>query len=141
MINQLINDEAIPLLERSMQFAARRHELIQHNIANITTPGFQPVDVSVDKFQRMLADAVQRQRDGTDREFRLESSKEVADAAGRISLRPKVVGRGITYHDRSNKDLERAMQDLAENMGAYRVASEILKSRYAIINAAISQRV
>ncbi len=141
MINQLFNDEAIPLLERSMQFAARRHELIQHNIANITTPGFQPIDVSVDGFQRSLADAVKRQRSGADREFRLESSREVSEAAGRISLRPSTLGRGITYHDKSNKDLERSMQDLAENIGAYRVASEILRSRYALINAAISQRV
>lgn len=141
MINRLVNDDAIPLLERSMQFAARRHELIQHNIANISTPGFRPIDVSVDGFRRSLADAVKRRRIGADHEFRLESTREVTEAAGRISLRPSVTGRGVLYHDKSTKDLERSMQDLAENVGAYRVASEILRSRYALIDTAIRQRV
>lgn len=140
MINQLVNADAIPVLERAMQFAARRHELIQHNIANLSTPGFQPIDVSVDGFRKSLAEAVKRRRAGVDSDFHLETTRQITEAAGGLSLRPKPIGRGILYHDKSNKDLERSMQDLAENMGAYRVASEILRSRYALIDSAIRQR-
>ena len=46
LIDHLLNADALPSLERTVQFAARRQELIAHNIANLSTPNFQPLDVS-----------------------------------------------------------------------------------------------
>jgi flagellar basal-body rod protein FlgB len=43
-------------LERSMEIATRRQEVISHNIANAKTPGFEPLD-----FDEQLMKAVKRQ--------------------------------------------------------------------------------
>ena len=46
MIDGLNNADALPVLERVLQFAGQRHRLIVNNIANLNTPGFRPMDVS-----------------------------------------------------------------------------------------------
>jgi flagellar basal-body rod protein FlgB len=62
MLNGLTNSGSIPALERLMQFSSARHRLIAHNVANLSTPGFRPVDVSPEEFQQQLASAVQARR-------------------------------------------------------------------------------
>jgi flagellar basal body rod protein FlgB len=47
----------------------------------------------------------------------------------------------VLFHDRNNRDLERLMQGLAENTTTYRVAADLLRSRYDVLRTAISQRV
>jgi len=142
-INQITQGEGLPVLERTLQFAARRHELIAHNIANLSTPNFRPVDVSVAGFQRALGDAVDRRRsNGPSSALDLRPTREIrTDAAGNLVLRPRAAGQSVLYHDRNDRDMERSMQALAENAGAYRMAAEFIRTRYAILNAAIAQRV
>ncbi|MBN2058465.1 MAG: hypothetical protein JW782_06700 [Candidatus Saganbacteria bacterium] len=43
-------------LERAMEIAARRQEVISHNLSNANTPGFEPMD-----FDEELMRAVKRQ--------------------------------------------------------------------------------
>ncbi|GAB4550759.1 MAG: hypothetical protein Tsb0013_12610 [Phycisphaerales bacterium] len=144
-IDQLTNADAIPALERMMQFAARRQTLIQHNIANLSTPGFQPQDVSVDAFRAQLAGAIDQRRarfGGQRGALELGNSREVeTDGRGSLRLIPSARGRNVMFHDRNNRDAERLMQDLVENAGAFRVASDLLKSRMDILRSAISERV
>ena len=49
-------------MQRVVQFAARRHTLIADNVANLSTPGFRPVDVSLDEFEAALGEAVEARR-------------------------------------------------------------------------------
>ncbi len=143
-IDQVTNADAAPVLEAAVQFAGRRHALITHNIANLDTPAFEPVDVSVKDFQAQLADAVDRRRSasgGQKNDFRLESTREVSqNADGSIRLNPKTHGNNILFHDRNNRDLERSMQDLVENVAAFRVASDLLRQHTAMIRTAITGR-
>ncbi len=144
-IDQIANADALPVLERMMQFAARRQTLIQHNIANLSTPGFQTQDVSIAAFQRQLAGAVQERRDrygGQRGALDLGNSTEIeTDRNGSLRLIPGSRGRNLMFHDRNNRDAERLMQDLVENAGAFRVASDLLRSRMAMLRTAISERV
>ncbi|MEM1424880.1 MAG: hypothetical protein AAGH64_12875 [Planctomycetota bacterium] len=144
-IDQLTNADSVPALERMMQFAARRQTLIQHNIANISTSGFQPKDVSVDAFRAQLAGAVDERRrrfGGMRGALDLKDTRQViASGAGSLRLEPTGTGRNILFHDRNNRDAERLMQDLVENAGQFRVASDLLKSRMALLRSAISERV
>ena len=56
----------LPLLEQMLRFTAARHQLIAENVVNISTPDYRQKDLSLDKFQQLLADRV-------DRETQLES--------------------------------------------------------------------
>jgi flagellar basal body rod protein FlgB len=49
-------DSQFDALERSMDIAARRQEVISHNIANAKTPGYEPME-----FNEELMQAVKRE--------------------------------------------------------------------------------
>ena len=143
-ISDLTNADSIPTLEASAQFAAQRQRLIAHNVANLSTPNFRELDVSVDAFRSQLSDAVGRRRarfGGLRGDLPLRDSREVETTArGGIRLNPTEAGGNILFHDRNDRDLERMMQDLVENVGAFRVASELLRSRMDLLRTAISER-
>lgn len=147
LIADLANSGAIPTLELTMRFAGQRQQLLAHNIANISTPDYRPLDVAPDRFAQILREAVdeRRARTGGERgELRLRSSREIAishtPGGTRLTLNPRTPSGNILFHDRNNRDLERLMQANAENVAAYRVSAELLKSRYDILKAAIAER-
>lgn len=144
LAGDLVNSGAIPALEMMLRFAGRRQTLIANEIANLSTPGFERQDVSVADFQRRLGEAIDRRRERTGGErgrLDFESSREVrVSPRGDVSLTPLTPTGGILFHDRNNRDLERTMQDLAENVGVFRIASDLLRQRFEHLRSAISER-
>lgn len=144
MIDGITNSGAIPTLERLVQFAAGRHRIITHNIANLSTPNFRPVNVSVDAFQESLADAVDARRAGAGGRgdtLGLTDTDEIVFERDRMRLNPQPEGNNILFHDGNDRSLERLMQDLVENFMVFRQASELLRSRFEILNTAIRERI
>lgn len=139
---------SLPTLEAMMRFTGQRQRLLAHNVANLTTPNFQAVDVSPKAFQEMLGEAVAARRKangGVGGRLEMRSSREVRTGPnGELSLRPLTgsgsVG-GVLLHDRNDRDVERLMQSMTENYGAYRVAADLMRSRVGVLRTAISQRV
>ncbi len=144
-IDGLLNADSMPTLEKVSQFAARRQDIIAHNVTNISTPNFRPSDVSVEDFQQSLREAIAQRRarhDGVRGDLNLRSSREVqVGANGNLALRPTTFGDNVLFHDRNNRDLERLMQDLVENLTEFRVAGDLLKSRMQLLRSAIAGRV
>jgi flagellar basal-body rod protein FlgB len=143
MIRDVLNSGAVPALEAMASFAAQRHRIITGNIANMDTPDYQPADVSVTDFQEALGKAVDRRRSARapGASLPLASTREMeVDRGGRLTLRPQTASGNILFHDRNNRDLERTMQSLAENVGAYRLATDLLRSRHESLRMAISER-
>ncbi|MCA9305462.1 MAG: hypothetical protein KDA16_02955 [Phycisphaerales bacterium] len=144
MIDGLVNGDSLPVLEAAMKFAARRQTLIQHNIANISTPEYQTMDVSPEKFAKALGEAVDRRRSdtGADRgELKFEGNSEIKVLDnGDFEFMPSKGSGNILFHDRNDRDLERSMQALAENVAAFRVATEFFRGRIELLNAAIRER-
>jgi len=145
-IDQLTNADALPALGAMAQFAARRQTLIQHNIANASTPNFQHKDVSIAGFQKSLRSAVddRRARFGGHRgELNVEDTREVKwdrRGGGRLHLHPGTSSGNILFHDRNNRDLERMMQDLVENVAVFRVATELMKAHVGLLSSAIREQ-
>jgi flagellar basal-body rod protein FlgB len=146
MIDELSTAGAIPVLEMTLRFAGARQRIIAHNIANLDTPGFRPADASPQAFQKTLREAVDERNartGGEQGELHWRDTKEIrhAGADGRIELVPQTPSSNILFHDRNNRDLERTMQDLAENVGVYRISADLLRSRYEVLKSAIAERV
>lgn len=143
-INDLVNSGPLPALELSMRFAAQRQQIIAHNVANLETPDFRPADVSVSDFRRSLGAAVEeRRRSGSGESAPLpwRGTREIkALPDGGLALTPRHPSPGVLFHDRNNRDLEKTMQDMVENVGAFRVASDFFRTRLDLLRAAISQR-
>lgn len=128
-----------------MRFAGQRQRLIAHNIANFSTPGFQPVDVSPQAFQAQLAEAIDDRRDrtgGQTGELNWRDSREVrrVGADGSLRLIPTTQSGGVLGHDRNNSDFERTLQAMVENASAFRVATELFRRQKMQIETAIAGR-
>ncbi len=145
MIKNLATSGSVPALEMMLKFAGARQRVISHNIANFDTPGFQPKDADPKDFQRLLGEAIEGRRaktGGFSGELDWQESRQVRRGpGGSLRLEPQTDSGNILFHDRNSRDLERTMQDLVENAGVYRVASDLLRSRYRIIQSAIAERV
>ncbi len=140
MIEGVTNGMDLPVLERVMQFASRRQDLIVNNIANISTPDFRPVDVSTDDFQSQLGEAIDRRRGAGGGALEMRSSRQVQVTDGGMELNPGPAGENLLFHDGNDRDLERIMQDLVQNFLVFRTTSELLQNRFDILNTAIRER-
>ncbi len=144
MIEGLTNAGSLPVLERVMQFAARRHSIISHNVANLTTPGFRQMDVSVEGFQAQLREAVdlRRERSGAvGGRLEVENTQQVAIAGNDMHLTAEPNGTNILFQDGNDRDVERTMQALVENFLSFRSAAQFMRSEHAVLNAAIRERI
>ena len=144
MIGGLFDGGAISALERTVQFASLRHQSLMNNIANISTPNFQPADVSVKSFQQALSAAINANRGGAGGDFaplRFRDLDGLHFTAGSIEAQPGRTHDNLLFHDRNNRSLETMMKDLAENTLAHNTALELLKSKFALMDIAIKERV
>ena len=144
-IGDVLTSGALPSLEATLRFAGERHRLIAHNIANLSTPNFRQQDVAPATFQKALARAIDTRRatsGGMIGELSIDGARQIAFGQdGRLTLNPTEPARGVLFHDRNNRDVERLMQDHAENAGVYRIAADLLRSRYSQLKEAIAERV
>jgi flagellar basal-body rod protein FlgB len=145
-MTELTNAGAIPALEMAIRFAGQRQRIIANNIANITTPDFQNQDVSVSGFQQMMQEAIEKRRaktGGQSGELEWEPTRELAARGPKreLTLMPTLQGGGILRHDHNNADVEKLMRDNVENVSYFRVAVDLLRSRYQMMQSAMSERV
>jgi flagellar basal-body rod protein FlgB len=144
-VNDLLSAGAMPSLEMSVRFAGERQRLLAHNIANLTTPNFTPLDVSPIGFQKALAEAI-ADRDartgGMVGELRWKDTSELRRRDdGGLEFNPQTPSGNILFHDRNNRDVERLMQDHAENLAVFRTSSELLRSRMQLMRETLAERV
>lgn len=145
IVDSLVNSDALPALEAATKFAARRHSVIAHNIANFSTPNYQPRDVSVPEFQAALGQAIDARREkfgGTRGEFNFKGSSEVRverDGRGEMHFRlePTKPSGNVLFHDRNDRDLERTMQALVENTASFRIATDLYRTQMGLLRSAI----
>lgn len=141
MIGGLTNAGELPVLERLIQFSGQRHRLIAHNIANLDTPDFRPVDVSVEEFQSSLKEAIDERGTVAGRNLEPASGTTVEFTERGVELKPIPRADNILYHDRNDRDPERLMQSMVENFMTFRTAADLFKARLAVINDAIRERI
>jgi flagellar basal-body rod protein FlgB len=142
-IESVTNADAMPVLERLIQFTGQRHRMVVHNIANLNTPDFTPKDVSVDAFQTQLGEAIDARRDRTGNhggDLPMESTEQVVVRPDGLELRPTTPSGNILFHDRNDRDPERMMQALVENFMSFRAAVDLWRGRMDLIDIAIKER-
>ena len=126
-IDRLLNQGAEPMLEETLRFSEARGRLIAENVANISTPGFKQKDLSLDKFQHLLAD----------RAAQAEQSSPGSVAFDDIGLDSENTHRGILFHDGQNRSMEGLMSDMAKNALMHNLAIELLRRQFQTLEMAI----
>ena len=131
-------------MQKVVQFAARRHALIADNVANISTPGFRPADVSVKEFQSTLAQAVDHRRESGQGRFgtlQYGSASTVDLSNGLVELHPVPMAENLLFQDGNDRSLEKMMQGLVENFLTYRTAVELMNNQFDMLDIAIRERI
>ncbi len=144
MIDQMFTNGAMPALERMVQFTAKRHDLLSHNIANISTPNFQPRDLDTASFQETLAQAIDKRRNtvgAMNKPLELNDTRQLRFGRDGMEVRADRSNHNILFHDRNNRSLERLMQHVAENAGVHNSSLEMLRNQFSMLETAISERV
>lgn len=140
MIDGLLDGSSFPALERSLRFMSARQKLLAGNLANAETPGYRPVDVDPRQFQRALADALEAPQAAPDGGLAFDDSAPVSFTTEGTVLEPTVLADNVMFHDGNDRSIERLMQRLTENAYSFRVASQLLRSQFDLLNSAIRER-
>ena len=147
MINGLFDSGSLPVTEKLVRFTGARHGVITNNIANLSTPNYRPQDLDPKAFQKQLAQAVDDRRARMKRggagadELRIKDTRQVKFGPNGMRVNPEPLDENILFHDRNNRDLERTMQNLAENTMIHSAGLELLKSDFEMLKTAIRGRV
>ena len=140
MIAGMFDSGAIPVLQRLVNFTGRRQRVLADSVANLSTPNYEPRDLDVEAFQAQLREAIDTRRDSRRGTFGPLPLRE-RDPRYRSAYEPTERREGILYHDRNNRDLERIMQDVAENALAHNAGVQMLKNEYDMLRTAIRERI
>ncbi|MEM9884187.1 MAG: hypothetical protein AAF800_14840 [Planctomycetota bacterium] len=142
MIAGMFNGGAMPVLERLVQFTGARHRVIAENVANLSTPYYRPKDLSVAHFREQLGRAVEARRASRTPNtgpLELRSTRQLAFRPDGLTARPEPLDENVMFHDRNNRDLERVMQDLAENTLTHNAGVAMLKNQFDLLKMAIRE--
>lgn len=143
MIQGLFDSGALPALQRLTQFTEARHKVLTHDIANVSTPFFKPVDLDPQAFQHALGEAIDRRRASASASspLKMRDTDQLSFGDDGVAIRPEPTNDGVLYHDQNNRDVVRLMQNLAENTLAHSTAVEMIRNQFAVLQSAIRERV
>lgn len=119
MINWL-SSPTIRVLERGLDVASTRHQVLANNIANVDTPGFKRSGVD---FAQAMADAM----------------RTIAGSGQAPSAKIVTEESTVLRNDGNNVDIEREMAELAENSLTYDAMAQLLGKRYAQLRTVINE--
>ncbi len=152
MFDRFVSGGNLPALERVLQFTSARQSIIANNIANMETPGFRPADVSATAFQTSLADAIDNRKRAVaagvanegltapDGGLAMDGSESIRIGADGMQLTPEPIGDGILFHDGNDRNMERILQSLTENLLTFRFAATLARRHFASVDNAIRER-
>lgn len=126
-IDRMLNNGSEPFLEQTLRFTAARHKLIAQNVVNISTPGYKQQDLSVNQFQKLLAE----------RGAEAESAGPGATSFDDIGTDVENSHRGILFHDGQTRSMEQLMSDQAKNALMHNLAIELLRDQFQLMESAL----
>jgi flagellar basal-body rod protein FlgB len=132
-----IFDRDISLLERSLDFRAKRNNLLSGNIANIETPGYKAKDLV---FEQALGQALRSQEPGpmnTTHPRHLDG--RMATPLSQVQPRTIQSANPVGSVDGNSVDLEREMAKLAENQIAYQSLAQMISLKFLQLRTVIRE--
>ena len=132
-----IFDEHLQLLHKTMDFRARRNNVLASNVANVETPGYKSRDLV---FERALGDAMKASEPGP---LEVTHSKHLDGRQIRpLNLvEPDVIrtSNPMGGLDDNSVDLEREMVKLGENQVVYQALAQMVSHKFSQLRMAIRE--
>lgn len=115
-----------------MAFAQRRQELLAGNVANIDVPDYRARDLNVGDFQNALAESIQASER---RPTQIQPTTRDDLFAG-----PRKATEQVVFHDNSDVSIEQQVTQIAKNQHMHSLAVTTMRSQFALLRAAITER-
>jgi flagellar basal-body rod protein FlgB len=153
MLDQILNSNTLPLLEKMAAFSERRQEVLAGNIANIDTPGYKMRDLPVADFQQALQEAVQLQQGFAQPATRSSLSMPTTLGESRVTetelqrLFPRSLfqaretsPQNLTFNDDNNRSIESQVMHMTKNSLMQQFAVETMMAQMNQLLTVISER-
>ncbi len=131
---RIFDSTTIQILQKALDAAALRQQVIAHNIANINTPGYRRATVS---FEESLRTALAEKRllgQGTPGPRKAARPDPVERVQPQVVREPHVMRT-----DGSGIDIEREMAELAANTINYNAATQMLNGKFGALKYVINE--
>ena len=115
-----------------MAFAQRRQEILAGNVANLDTPDYRARDLDLGDFQNALAESIQA---AERRPANIEPTTRDDLFAG-----PRKATEQVVFHDGSDVSMEQQVKEIAKNQHLHSLAVTTMRSQFALLRAAITER-
>ncbi|BER91325.1 flagellar basal body rod protein FlgB [Atrimonas thermophila] len=127
-------DRVFTLLERGLDFAAQRQELLASNIANVETPGYKRRDLDFESLLKGL------EEQGGELNLARTSSRHLPGYVARSEELFPVKEENITIRDDgSSIDVEREMVTLLENGLYYQTLSKLTAGKFNLLRTVLKE--
>ena len=121
--------DTIELLTTAMKVAQTNHRIIANNLANVDTPGFNPVQLD---FQRTLRQALM----GRGRiSLRRTRAQHIDAQRFRPVIESVVIG---SKNDYNKVDMDREITNLSKNTGRYTLFGSLVVKRFQTIKSMLN---
>ncbi|WP_417396102.1 flagellar basal body rod protein FlgB [Gimesia chilikensis] len=153
MLDQILNSNSLPLLEKMAAFSERRQEVLAGNIANIDTPGYKMRDLPVAEFRQALQEAVQLQeklaqpanRSSLSLPVTLGETRNPETELQRLFPRSLYEARetspqNLTFNDDNNRSIEAQVMHMTKNSLMQQFAVETMMAQMNQLLTVISER-
>ena len=137
MLGELVfNKTTLPVLIKSLDASMLRSRVISNNVANVTTPGFQRLEVKFEDELRTALDRTRLRGRTTDKKHMAIGRKNIGDIDAQVE-RPvdPTLASGV-----NNVDIDMEMAKLAENQIMFNYAVKFAQGAYRKINSAIQAK-
>ncbi len=130
-------DKTINYLEKGLDGAAKRQQVISNNIANVDVPNFKRSDVP---FQEELKKAIDRTSGGPNLKLATTDSKHLQGIGNNEVNFTTVQESNLTFrNDGNNVDIDKEMVELTKNNSYYSAYVQMLISKLSMIKGAIRE--
>jgi len=135
----IFNQTTIPALEQSLVFSEHRHALLAGNVANLDTPDYRARDLDVTEFRNALSDSIDAAKQPRRSQSSLAGSMSAVTRDDLFSG-PRAAMEQVVFHDGSDVSLENQVTQIAKNQHLHSLAVTTMRSQFALLRAAITER-
>jgi len=136
-VNRLLNRGPTPLIEQMVKFTEKRARLLGQDITNLSTPNYVNQDLSLDRFQQLLAQQAEERDRPVQNGEQANNEQPMAD----ISTKIESPSNNILFHDRNNRSVEQLMSDQAQNAMLHNMMIELLRRQFSQLQEALREKV
>jgi flagellar basal-body rod protein FlgB len=153
MMSSMFDASTLPLLEQVVNFTEARHGVLAGNIANLDTPGYRTRDLSSEKFQGRLEQAIEERTrpssrapyPGAPASPPSISTSSASSTSGHENQRNQIAAisddfHGMLRHDDNNSSMEEQISEITKNQQVHNMALSLMTAQFRLLRAAITER-